>query len=212
MTGSPPSAGSGSGTDPGRIKGAAFREFVGWWETTYGAESVPRELGALCPHVPNASEFLAVDRPALGILASAWYPAALVHGVVDALVGDLPESQWDAVAMQAAPAIMQTNFHGVYKAVFGLLISPDRYIKLAQRLWSMHYDTGTAMIVRDGDFAHRSTNRDWHGHHPFICRLNAQASLALYGAMGCRDIQIERLSCVSHGASGCETRVQWTRK
>jgi hypothetical protein len=194
--------------DLGKIKGVAFGEFIGWYELRYGHEPVRRavlEVDAVHPGQLDAA------RIGFGVLASHWYPAPVVHTLLDCLTRNRTESELQSMAVDAADHIMKRTLRGVYRAIFTMIATPDRYVRHIDRLWSMHYDTGSLVAQRVDETTHRVTYVGWTSHHPFICRLNMAASLPLYGAMGCRDVTYERVRCVSQGGANCENLVRWKK-
>lgn len=192
--------------DRGRIKGAAFRQFAIWWRAARGVDQV---AAAHARMDPEWARRLNPDSDALGILASQWYPAELPHALIDALLADVSATAHWSVAGEAAGAVMSANLRGVYKAVFSLLATPERYLKHVQRIWDMHYDTGRVRINAVAPNAHESETCDWKGHHHFICKLNMASVVPIYTAMGCEDVTFERRTCVDEGAPGCRSIIRW---
>ena len=193
--------------DVGKIKGAAFREFVAWVEQDRGAAALAGVVDALPPHVQR--QFL-VGRPALGLLAATWYPAGLVHAFLDALTEGLPEPELQRMALQGAEFTMQRNLRGVYRSLFAMFVSPRLYVLGMQQLWNLHYDSGRVRNTEKTPHTHRAEVEDWRGHHPFICRLNTAAVFPIYGAMKCQDIQVHREACVSRGDASCSWVITWS--
>jgi hypothetical protein len=194
-------------TSKGKIKGAAFREFVAWVEQDRGPEALAEVVSGLPPEVRR--QFL-VGRPALGLLAATWYPAEVVHAFLDQLTQGLGEAELQRMARQGAEFTMQRNLRGVYRSLFALFVSPRIYVLGMQQLWNLHYDSGRVRNVEDGPNRHRAIVSDWHGHHPFICRLNTAAVFPIYGAMKCKDIGVHRESCVSQGDPACSWVITWS--
>jgi hypothetical protein len=192
--------------DPGKIKGAAFREFVAWVEQDCGAETLAGVVARLPPEVQR--QFL-VGRPALGLLAATWYPAGLVHGFLDALTQGLSEQELQRMALQGAEFTMERNLRGVYRSLFSLFVSPRIYVLGMQQLWNLHYDSGRVRNTEKTPNMHRAEVEDWRGHHPFICRLNTAAVFPIYGAMKCQDIEVHREACVSRGDAACSWVITW---
>jgi hypothetical protein len=190
-------------TDVGHIKGAAFREFVVWYAARFGREKLSRAVPAY------AESFLKPAGEALGVLPNVWYPAQVVHDLLDGLVRDFDDAELERVAQEAANQIMSKTLRGVYRAIFNLLVTPDRYSRHIDKLWALHYDTGRPMIELIGPCEHRVRYVDWRSHHPFICRLNMSATVPIYSAMGCRDVSWTRVSCTSAGGAACINRVRW---
>jgi hypothetical protein len=179
---------------------------VEWLEKERGAEPLATLVRALPEEDQKA---FAVGRPALGLLAATWYPAELVHRFLDQLTAGLGEGQQELMARRGAEAIMSANLRGVYKSIFGLVVSPRLYAFSIQQIWDMHYDSGTVRIVDVGRAGHRSTISGWRAHHPFACLLNQAATYPIYEAMGCREVVARREACQSQGAAACVFLVEW---
>jgi len=194
--------------DRGKIKGVAFGEFLVWHEKRNGSSLVK---GAVREVEQHYREGLDPDRAGFGVLASRWYPAEVVHELVDRLVSGRSPAELDAMARDAAGFIMGRTLKGVYRAVIAMFGSPDRYARHIDKLWGMHYDTGRVLVQESSPTSHRVRYSGWEGHHEFICRMNMASSVAIYGAMGCRDVSYERVGCISAGAPYCESIARWTR-
>ena len=189
----------------GRIKGAAFREFLAWYAAT---RSRPRVLAAIRALDPDARE-LDVERRDFGVLQSAWYRAELVHGLLDLLTDGMPEEELRVMAQDAAIHVMNTTLRGVYKALFSWFATPQRYARHVHKLWRVHYDTGMPIVLTLSSNSHRVSFVEWAGHHPFICRLNMSAAVPVYSAMGCKNVSWTRLRCLSQGGDSCASLVKW---
>lgn len=186
----------------GQIKGAAFREFVVWYAGRFGVQRLGRSL-------PPARELLNPDAADLGVLPNVWYPAKLVHELLDLLLADKSSEELDRLAQEAADHIMKKTLSSVYRAFFNLFVTPDRYARHIDKLWSLHYDTGRPLIEPVGSNQHRIRYVDWTSHHAFICRLNMSAAVPIYSAMGCREVSWTRIACKSLQGSQCMTQVRW---
>src|SRR5262245_19530 len=192
--------------DLGRMKGAAFREFVAWVEQDRG----PDDLAGLVADLPaGIQRHFLVGRPALGLLAGTWYPAELVHAFLDRLTKGLGEPELQRMARQGAEFTMEHNLRGVYRSLFSLFVSPRIYVLGMQQLWNLHYDSGRLRNTALGPNTHRAEVAEWRGHHPFACRLNTAAVFPIYGAMKCQDIEVHREACVSHGDPCCAWVIGW---
>lgn len=193
--------------DLGKIKGAAFREFLLW----HAARNTEAVLVDATERVPaELRSELDVARPGLGVLASRWYPAELVHALLDALVAGRTASELDALALDAAEVIMGRTLRGVYRTLFSMLATPDRYQQYGGKLWGQHYDSGRLVFTSSEPGRHRIEYVGWRGHHPFICRLNCAASVPIYSAMGCEQVAISERQCVADGSVTCGVAVRWS--
>src|SRR5579859_1534486 len=137
----------------GRIKGAAIREFVRWYGAQFGdervtklAESMPPEFRAMVD--PRA--------PHLGLIASEWYPAGGIHIVLDHMIAGLSAEERERISREGAQAVIHETLHGVYKIFFDLMVSPERYLKNAPKLFSRFFDHGTMQKAATGPREHTS--------------------------------------------------------
>lgn len=191
----------------GRIKGAAFREFVAFYRASYGAE-------ALAGHVREMPERLATELDAgdstLGVLTSQWYEAELVHALLDEISRGKSEAALRELAVAGSRAVMRSTLRGLYRMLFEWMATPERYARYGPKLWSSYYDSGETRIelMPDGNGA-ISWVRDWRSHHPLICELNRGAALEIYGAMGCTEVECERMQCVGRGDPECQFVTRW---
>jgi len=193
----------------GRIKGAAFREFLIW----YAARNGDAALGEMANRVdPEWRASLDPERAALGVLASQWYEAPLVHALLDALTSDLTRDERAAVATEASRAIMNRMLRGIYKTLFQLMATPSRYQRFGPKLWDAYYDSGTFRIDMPDDKTAICTVTKWDAHHPFICDLNCAAAPPVYEMMGCKSVRVIRTECVSLGGTRCEFVTNWTSR
>jgi hypothetical protein len=189
------------------IKGAAFREFLLWADETYGARRFHEVLAA----VPAPLRALVrADEPALGVLASTWYPAALVHAILDGLFAGMPPHVRHAVLHDACEAVVPRMIRGVYKLLFQVVASPALYARHIQRAWNQLHNTGERRIELVGPTTAHSTIAAWAGHHPALCEITTETMAAVFRAMRCRDARAERVTCVADGAPECRAIVRWT--
>lgn len=195
----------------GNVKGAVLREFVLFCEQHDERARLSRALTALHQAYPNDVD---PERSGGGFLASRWYPAELVHVLVDEVIKGRSAAEQDALAQRAAKVIMGRTLSGVYRFLFSTFASPDLYARHANKLWGLHYDNGHVQIdnkAREGSHcvAHSRVVR-WISHHRFVCKLNGAATIPIYEAMGCRDVRCETIACVSEGDMHCEWLVRWS--
>lgn len=192
------------------MKGAVLREFVLFCEQHDDRDRIARALAALDRAYPHTFD---PGRAGGGVLASKWYPAEMVHVLVDTVIDGRSHAELDALAQRAASVIMGRTLHGVYKFLFSTFGSPELFARHANKLWTLHYDNGhvdTELRERVGvtRLAHTRVTR-WISHHRFICRLNAAAAVPIYEALGCHAIHCQRLACISDGAPQCEWIVRF---
>ena len=190
----------------GRIKGAAFLEFLRWYEGQVG----PERLRCIARAVPAVGDYeLFPERRVLGVLASTWYPAELVHCLLDEIAGGLSPQDRGSLAMSGSQAVMDATLRGIYRTLFRWMASPQRYAKYAPKLWGAYYDSGRFSVTMPSNTEAVATIRDWATHHPLICDLNKGAAKAIYDAMGCADTSVERTACVANGDPECRFVTRW---
>lgn len=191
----------------GRIKGAAFREFITFYRATYGSDRLAAHLAAMPPDL--AAE-LEAGSETLGILTSQWYPAELVHALLDEIARGRSDAELCELGTEGSRAVMRATLRGLYKVLFGWMATPERYVRYAPKLWHTYYDSGTVAVQAiDGGTGALSTVRDWRSHHRLICELNRGAALEIYAAMGCTEVTCERERCVDRGDPECRFITRW---
>jgi hypothetical protein len=196
-------------TATGRIKGAAFREFLIFHAERNGEAALGEGVNGVDPEWRS---LLDPRRPALGVLASDWYPAPLVHDLLDALTGHLSRDERATLATEAARAIMNRMLRGIYKTLFQLMATPARYQRFGPKLWDAYYDSGTFRIDMPDDKTAICTVTKWDAHHLFICDLNCAAAVPVYEMMGCKGARVLRTECVSLGSPRCEFVTNWSSR
>lgn len=189
-----------------KIKGAAFREFVLWYERTHDAERLQRAIAGV-PEDRRAD--LRPDRPGLGILASSWYPVELAHVLLDAVMEGRTEAECTEIVRDGTRAIVDTMLWGVYRFLFERVSTPSRYARHIHRLWHQLHSSGERrMEMLSGQEADSVIER-WPGHHPLLCEITIYTMANVFGAMRCRDVQVIRTACVSQGDAHCRARLTW---
>jgi hypothetical protein len=168
----------------------------------------PRRLAAAVPR--DLADALDPSKDGLGIVASGWYDARIVHALLEAFVGAFPDQELSAITRAASLAGLRSNAGGIYKVVLERLASPGIYARSIQRLWRLLHDTGerTIEIERPGRAVSRI--RDWAGHHPMLCVMTNGTMAAMFETMRCRDVRIQRVACVSEGDPECVAIVTWS--
>jgi hypothetical protein len=190
----------------GRIKGAAFVEFLRFCEQKYGKDRLQSAVLSIPAELRYA---LALNAPALGVLPSTWYAASTVHALLDALLFGVSIDERRRMAAEISKAIMDATLRGVYRALFRVVATPQRYARHASRLWTAYYDTGQFSIQMPDDKTAIATVGDWPSHHSFICELNRGAAEAIYTAMGLRGVTTTRAACIDGGAPNCRFVSRW---
>jgi hypothetical protein len=190
----------------GRIKGAAFREFLAWYAKTRGDAALVRAAARLPPALRQAIDD---RRPVLGVIASTWYPADLVCSLLDALTEHLDAQGRTDLAEQGARAVMEHTLRGIYRTLFEWMATPSRYARFGPKLWSAYYDSGSFDIVMPDATTAICTIANWSAHHPFLCDLNRGAAFSIYESMGCDEVRVNRTECVANGAPRCRFVSTW---
>lgn len=192
------------------IKGGAIREFFAWYERRFGAEAV-RAMAARVPD--DLRDALDPDEPIVRILSASWYPASLVHAMLDALAEGRTSQEVDRLARDASREVVKNGMNSVYRFLLEKLVSPEIYARMIPRLWHQLHSTGvrTMTILGEGEAESRITR--WPGHHPALCALTNELMCAIFETMGCRNVRWERVRCITHdGGDTCVSRVTWLRR
>jgi hypothetical protein len=194
--------------EPPKVKGIALREFTSWFRRHRGDEALLARARKLPPEL---LAMLDLHDAHLGILVSEWYPAELTHRLVDLAEEGLTAEERVAMLEGAAEQAVGHALRGVYRILFRALMTPERYARDGQKLFSRYYNTGIQEKVIENDCTHLTVVRDWTSHHPTLCEFLQYTGVVVYGAMGLRNVKSKRISCISKGAPVCSFRVTWTR-
>lgn len=189
--------------DAGRIRGAALRELVIWFEREHDGDALNQVVEVLTDRYPDTFQ---PGLPAFGVLSSRWYDAGAIHALLDLLHKASGNPRF---AEEGAQAVMSKTLSGVFKAMTRFLLTPERYAKHAHRLWGHYYDSGVFELRMTSDSSTRTVIRDWPSHHPILCDMNSSAAAEIYRTIGCEDVRVTRVKCVSHGGPRCEYEVTW---
>ena len=190
-----------------QIKGAAIREFLLWHATKFGQE----ETAKLAADLPEPLAAL-IDRsqPAFGILGASWYPARLVHPMLDRLAERGGHEGRD-FAREANREVVPRMIRGVYRVMFQAAATPELYARHVPRLWRRLHSTGDRSIVLRAPGEALSVVESWPAHHPVLCWVTIYTMAHVFEAMGYKQWTVERLACVSHGAGRCETLLHYRK-
>jgi hypothetical protein len=194
------------GARSGRIKGSAFREFLRWVGEQYGPALVEQALVGL---PPATRAMLDAGKVGFGILPSAWYPAPVVHAILETFLAGKSARERAEMARAGARATMDRTLRGVYGVLFSALATPELYMRFGQRLWNAYYDSGTVIMDMPSPGRLRSRIFDWPGHHRFICDMNQHAGAFILEAMGKAVLGTSRSECVATGGRECRMDVTW---
>jgi hypothetical protein len=188
------------------IKGAVIRETLAWYTARYGAERVRSFVRGL---PPDLARYLDPDDPFVTFLGASWYPAPLVHSMLEAVAQEIGEAEIGKHAREATRDAASRKMGSVYRFLFDKLASPEMYALSVPRLWRTLHTTGDrrVRVVRPGEA--ESTVERWAGHHPILCTMAIETMCGVFEVMGCQRVTYERTSCVSRGDGRCFTRVRW---
>jgi hypothetical protein len=187
-----------------RIKGAGIQPFVAWYQARWGRE---RLLSAARSMPPELGAAFDLSDPQLGVLPSQWFAAAAIHSLLDGLLAGHSTEERSRIAREGAQAIIESTLKGVYRWLFERMMSPDRYGRSAQRLFSRYYEPGTMVKMPLGPHGHLSVVTDWDSHHPLLCDFLIHTAEYVYGALGCREVRVRRTSCVGERAVDCRFEI-----
>ncbi|NUO49576.1 MAG: hypothetical protein HOV80_12035 [Polyangiaceae bacterium] len=191
--------------DDALIKGGPLRELLLWYESRYGRDYVPDVIARLTPaHALSVS----ADKLTLGLVPSVWYPAPIVHAILDALVERHTPEELHEIVRESNAFVVRRMTKGLYQFLFRMVGSPELYARHIQRAWNMLHSTGRREIVL-GDGVAESTIDDWPGHHPWLCEVTTETMRAVFEAMGCREVEVERVACVSKGDRRCKSILRY---
>ncbi len=196
---------SGDPTTP-RVKGSAITYFVDWYAHHYDA----RTLMAIVARIPEAERGdLDPGTATLGLIPTAWYPAAAVARVLDDVTEGMTGAERTRLVKESTAASVDHGIRGIFRLAFKLLVTPERYAKHIQRFWNQLHDTGTRRveIVAPGEAI--SSIEDWPGHHPLLCAVTMETMAAIFRRMGLEDVEVRRVECVSNQDPRCTAVVRW---
>lgn len=190
----------------GRIKGAAIRDFVAWYEHTYGPSRLQEAVRRLSAE--GQAEFN-LDRECMGVLPSDWLPAQVVHAVLDHLTEGMTTQARDELAQRAGEAAVNGMMHGVQRVVFATLLTPRTFAKVANLAFRLNYDEGRVVNEEIAPKRHRGYVEGWTAHHPFLCKMNIAIKAGIYEAMKCQNVRVEERFCRSRGDELCGSIIAW---
>ena len=188
-----------------RIRGAALGAFIRWYGDHYGAEEFPRWLERLSAEQRRDFD---LSRPDLGVRGHRWYPAPVVHRILEGPVEPLAPAAADELIRRAAHEIIRASLGGFLAFLFRFFVSPATCKLFSQQLWDFHYESGRVAIETVGR-AHRMSVRHWRSHHPILCRLHAVAGVPIYSAAGCRGVTSRQDACIDRGDRCCVYWTEW---
>jgi hypothetical protein len=191
---------------PARIKGLALVELVKGIRLNQGDPALARMVASMPTEVRSQ---LHPGRENLGVLTGAWYPAAILNSFYDQLVVYLTASERRDLAETIGRWYVEKLLRGIYRLIFEALMTPERYVAHAQRLWDQGNDSGKLAMTLVDPFHIVGRIYDWHGHHPFGCEVAHQIGFHVFVAMGCKGVHSD-LQCKSQTGKGdCSGTYAW---
>ncbi len=191
---------------PSSIKGSGLIGYLRWFVEEHGED----RLLALLSQIPEERRVaFAPEAPRLGLIATGWYDSRTAHLLLDAMTQGLSPAERTEMARRASAYSVQLAVRGLFKLAFQLMGTPERYAKYIQRFWRQLHDTGIRKVDIVSDGVALSFIEDWPGHHPFLCEVTTETMAAIFREMGCVDVEVTRLECVSHGDSRCQAMLRW---
>ncbi len=151
------------------------------------------------------------QRDSYGILASTWYPSALVGVMLETITLGLDHDDRAALLQDGVRHAIGSTLTGVYRMLFQTLITPERHAKYAQTIWNQYYNTGTVVGVMRDDCHSEQTVTNWAGHHPLLCELSLSSLTAFHEHMGCENVRVRRTSCVLDARAAARRRPSSTK-
>lgn len=143
------------------------------------------------------------------MLASNWYPASAIHALLEAMTEGMLRPTRERFAVEAAEAVMHRTLHGVYRTLFRVIATPERYAKLAPMVWSHYYRSGEVVVDNPEPGVAVSWIRGWSAHHPVLCDMNRTASAVIYEVMDGTNVTCTRETCIDEGSPNCRFVTRW---
>ena len=135
--------------------------------------------------------------------------------LLEAMMENYPEDIRLEMAEHAGRFILDRQVHGTKRALFAVMLKPQRYARYAQKAWDYYFNDGIITLEGgEGDAGrdwHRSVYSQWGSHSPLICRMMMAGKLVIYESMGCKDVKLSFESCDPSG-EGCASLVSWNSK
>ena len=188
------------------IRGAALRPFVNWYATTHGHAGLQRAWAVLSDE--DRRRFNPAG-PGLGISVAAWYPAAVIHQMLDTLLEGMDAHECTTLASLGADSTLTASLTGFLGVAFRTLVSPRVCKAVGPQLWHAFYSGGHIRINDQGRRCHVMEVTGWTGHHGFLCEMNNAAGRAIYRAAGCATVATEQTACTDRGDRACVYVIRW---
>ncbi len=193
---------------PGAIKGALIRAFLVWYQGRYGRERMA-ELIQRVPMPHRAA--LSLERDGFGVLANGWYPAPMVHAVLETMEQLHGRAEMPSLLREGCEHATAALLRGVYMLLFRMVASPPMYSRNIQRAWLKLHSSGERELTLRGPDEAESFIRNWPDHHPWTCLLAHETLRFAFRAMGYRQVEVERTRCVAEGHPHCQATLRFRK-
>lgn len=191
------------------MKGGAIREFFAWYQQKFGLEGVREMARRVEP--PELRALLDPDDPIVNFLASSWYPARLVHVMLEIGMEGRTELEVERLARDAARHVVANSMGSAYRAILKKLGSPQIYARMIPRMWRQLHDTGDRSVIITSEGHATSKIANWAGHHRLVCLLSTALMCAIFEQMGCKNVKWSCVHCIARGGGNeCVYEVEWS--
>ena len=189
------------------VKGAALREFFGWYIKNWERVRIDTVLNALPPAeraglIPGAESF--------GVVSSTWYPSSIVHVLLNVICDSMSPVVRSKLVKDSTAHVVDQMMHGVYAVLFRMVASPERYASHIQRAWRQLHDTGDRRVILVSPDELESITSDWGGHHLLLCEVASETMAHVFTKMGYHKVIAVRTSCIANGDPDCRTTLRWS--
>jgi len=195
-------------TGPGAIKGALIRAFLVWYQGRHGRERMA-ELIQRVPMPHRAA--LSLERDGLGVLVNGWYPAPMVHAVLDTMEQLHGSAEMPALLREGCEHATAALLRGVYMLLFRMVGTPQMYSRNIQRAWLKLHSSGERELKLLGPDTAESFIRNWPDHHRWTCLVAHETLRFAFRTMGYKQAEVEVHECVSRGHAHCRATLSFRK-
>lgn len=101
------------------------------------------------------------------------------------------------------------HLSGLFRTVFLMAASVERYPRVASILWQRYYQSGDLRLELLGNRGIQTEVWNWRSHHPLLCDVAHECTRVIFREMGCQITSTFRERCVSRGDPCCGGRYLW---
>jgi predicted hydrocarbon binding protein len=146
------------------------------------------------------------SRLAAPILATGTIPVAVLNQITAAAAGVKGEAPRQ-FARRAGRAAASEAFNGVYR-VFALVLTPERLLEKAARIWGSLYNRGELAIERGSDRSANIKLMDFPSEEIGCARITGWIE-RMVELTGVKNPRVVQTRCFAKGAPACEWDVTW---